>query len=67
MGSTLLNITSPPSEAEGARLSTSKTQPDTLQNEFKFKKLGLKVVAGLGGELANVKKAAAMDSKVLSS
>ncbi|KAJ6677566.1 FORMIN-LIKE PROTEIN 2, partial [Salix viminalis] len=36
-------------------------------DEVEFRKLGLQVVSGLGGELMNVKKAAAMDSNVLSS
>ncbi|KAJ0969344.1 hypothetical protein J5N97_022221 [Dioscorea zingiberensis] len=57
--------------AEGSRLSTSssttKTQASTLHDDLEHKKLGLQVVAGLGGELSNVKKAAAMDSDVLSS
>jgi len=39
----------------------------TLQDEVDFKKLGLQIVSGLSGELTNVKKAAAMDSDVLSS
>lgn len=53
--------------AEGSRLSSAKTQANALQNDLECKKRGLQVVAGLGGELANVKKAAAMDSDVLSS
>ncbi|KAH7663868.1 Formin FH2 domain-containing protein [Dioscorea alata] len=57
--------------AEGSRhsanSSTTKTQASTLQDDLEHKKLGLQVVAGLGGELNNVKKAAAMDSDVLSS
>lgn len=52
---------------EGSRLSASRTQANTLQDDHVCKKLGLQVVAGLGGELANVKKAAAMDSEVLGS
>lgn len=59
---------------EGSRLSgtnqnqtTEKTQQSAFQDEVEFRKLGLQVVSGLGGELANVKKAAAMDSDVLSS
>jgi len=52
---------------EGSRLSAAKTQANTLQNDLECKKLGLQVVAGLIGELGNVKKAAAMDSEVLSS
>ncbi|CAL0313511.1 unnamed protein product [Lupinus luteus] len=39
----------------------------TLQDEVDFRKLGLQVVSGLSGELTNVKKAAAMDSDMLSS
>ncbi|XP_020247927.1 formin-like protein 1 [Asparagus officinalis] len=53
--------------AEGSRLSSTKTQDNTLRVDLECKKLGLKVVAGLGGELGNIKKAAAMDSEVLSS
>ena len=59
---------------EGSRLSgtnqnqtTEKTQQSAFQDEVEFRKLGLQVVSGLGGELTNVKKAAAMDSDVLSS
>ncbi|XP_074567595.1 formin-like protein 1 [Curcuma longa] len=48
----------------GPKSLTSKTQ--TLQSDHECTKLGLQVVAGLGGELSNVKKAAAMDSDVLS-
>ncbi|XP_027346111.1 formin-like protein 2 [Abrus precatorius] len=39
----------------------------TLQDEVDFRKLGLQVVSGLSGELTNVKKAAAMDSDMLTS
>ncbi|WOL16090.1 formin-like protein 1 [Canna indica] len=58
--------------AEGSRLSGTKnlspeTQTNTLQAELECKKLGLQVVAGLGSELGNVKKAATMDSDVLCS
>ncbi|KAL9377423.1 hypothetical protein Peur_028758 [Populus x canadensis] len=59
---------------EGSRLSgtnqnqtTEKTQQSAFQDEVEFRKLGLQVVSGLGGELTNVKKAAAMESDVLSS
>ncbi|KAG2593551.1 formin-like protein 1 [Panicum virgatum] len=57
---------------EGARLSAStqttpRTQVNPLREEHECKKLGLQVVAGLANELSNVKKAAAMDSDVLSS
>ncbi|RWW58160.1 hypothetical protein BHE74_00035005 [Ensete ventricosum] len=58
--------------AEGSRLSATdnsaaKTQTNILQDGLECRKLGLRVVAGLGGELSNVKKAAAMDSDILSS
>ncbi|CAL9163091.1 unnamed protein product [Musa hybrid cultivar] len=57
--------------AEGSRLSGTKhltaENLNTLQDDLECKKLGLQVVAGLGGELSNVKKAAAMDSDVLCS
>ncbi|XP_010488652.1 PREDICTED: formin-like protein 1 [Camelina sativa] len=49
--------------AEGTRLSGNNTQTD----DIKCRKLGLQVVSSLGSELTNVKKAAAMDSEVLSS
>lgn len=49
---------------EGQRLSTANNQ--TTDDEAKFRKLGLQVVSALSSELANVKKAAAMDSDVLS-
>lgn len=38
----------------------------TLQDEVDSRKLGLQVVSGLSSELANVKKAAVMDSNMLS-
>lgn len=60
--------------AEGSRLSganpdtkTEKTQQSSFQDDVEFRKLGLQVVSSLSGELTNVKKAAAMDSDVLSS
>ena len=55
--------------AEGARLSSTNNQtPKSTPNEdAKCRKLGLQVVSGLSSELNNVKKAAAMDSDVLSS
>ncbi|KAK6930439.1 Formin, FH2 domain, partial [Dillenia turbinata] len=60
--------------AEGSRLSGANQSPrgedchqPTLRDDVEFRKLGLQVVAGLSGELSNVKKAAAMDSDVLSS
>ncbi|KAF5470286.1 hypothetical protein F2P56_010808, partial [Juglans regia] len=53
---------------EGARLSgTNQTPNTTLSEDAKCRKLGLQVVSGLSSELTNVKKAAAMDSDVLSS
>lgn len=59
--------------AEGSRLSganpdtkTEKTQQSSFQDDVEFRKLGLQVVSSLSGELTNVKKAAAMDSDVLS-
>ncbi|MQL76177.1 hypothetical protein Taro_008574 [Colocasia esculenta] len=58
--------------AEGSRLaaanhaiSCGQNHTCTLRDDLEFKKLGLVVVSGLGGELSNVKKAAAMDSEVL--
>ncbi|KAJ9187234.1 hypothetical protein P3X46_002716 [Hevea brasiliensis] len=60
--------------SEGSRISgvnenqtAEKTQQSTFQDDVEFRKLGLPVVSGLSGELTNVKKAAAMDSDVLSS
>ncbi|KAK7295240.1 hypothetical protein RJT34_18145 [Clitoria ternatea] len=53
---------------EGARLSgTNQTPSSTLIEDAKCSRLGLQVVSSLSSELANVKKAAAMDSEVLSS
>lgn len=53
---------------EGARFSASNDAPSsTLNDDAKCRKLGLQVVSGLSSELTNVKKAAAMDSDVLSS
>ncbi|KAL1329159.1 hypothetical protein AAHE18_12G021200 [Arachis hypogaea] len=53
---------------EGARLSGTNQTPSTTTNEdAKCRRLGLQVVSSLSSELANVKKAAAMDSEVLSS
>ncbi|OMO96520.1 Actin-binding FH2/DRF autoregulatory, partial [Corchorus capsularis] len=59
--------------AEGSRLSVAnqnlkaeKIQRSDFQDDVEFRKLGLQVVSGLSGELTNVKKAAAMDSDVLS-
>lgn len=44
-----------------------QNQVNSKFNEDDFKKKGLQVVAGLGRDLSNVKKAAGMDSDVLSS
>lgn len=59
--------------AEGSHLSganqnpkAEKTQQSDFQDDVEIRKLGLLVVSGLSGELTNVKKAAAMDSDVLS-
>lgn len=58
-------------KSEGARLSTTETDPETLKSattdDTKCRKLGLQVVAGISSELSNVKKSAAMDSEVLDS
>jgi hypothetical protein len=55
------------SHLSASNQSTPRTQANPLRDELECKKLGLQVVAGLGNELSNVKKAAAMDSDVLSS
>ena len=59
--------------AEGSRLSgmnqnqtTEDSQQFSFRDDVEFRKLGLQVVSGLSGELTSVKKAAAMDSDVLS-
>ncbi|XWS22126.1 hypothetical protein CRYUN_Cryun29cG0007700 [Craigia yunnanensis] len=59
--------------AEGSRLSgakenlkAEKIQQSDFQDVVEFRKLGLQVISGLSGGLTNVKKAAAMDSDVLS-
>ncbi|XP_059655448.1 formin-like protein 1 [Cornus florida] len=59
---------------EGSRLSgadqnpvAEENHPSSFRDDVEFRKLGLQVVSGLSGELTNVKKAAAMDSDVLSS
>ncbi|KAG5530450.1 hypothetical protein RHGRI_025411 [Rhododendron griersonianum] len=61
------------SRAEGSHISgvNEVTPPDEnpqsdFPNDIEFRKIGLQVVSSLGGELTNVKKAAAMDSDVLS-
>lgn len=54
--------------SEGARLSSANQNHSTSVNDdVKCRKLGLQVVSGLSSELANVKKAAAMDSEALNS
>ncbi|KAG0488256.1 hypothetical protein HPP92_007067 [Vanilla planifolia] len=59
--------------AEGSRLLTSHPasanvkHSDAPHDDLKCRKLGLRVVGNLGSELRNVKKAASMDSEVLSS
>uniref|UniRef100_A0A7N0UQ54 Formin-like protein n=1 Tax=Kalanchoe fedtschenkoi TaxID=63787 RepID=A0A7N0UQ54_KALFE len=54
-------------KAEGTRLcAASPPPPSTLNEEARCRKLGLQLVSSLGSELANVKKAATMDSDVLS-
>lgn len=51
---------------EGARLSSTTQAPNTtLSEDAKCRRLGLQVVSSLSSELANVKKAATMDSEVL--
>lgn len=60
--------------AEGSRLAgaddqnpkVEKNQQSTLRDEVEFRKIGLQVVSRLSGELTNVKKAAAMDSDIVS-
>ncbi|PRQ46053.1 putative formin, FH2 domain-containing protein [Rosa chinensis] len=59
--------------AEGSRLSgmnqdemAESSQQSSFRDDVEFRKRGLQVVSGLSGELINVKKAAGMDSDVLS-
>ncbi|CAJ2662920.1 unnamed protein product [Trifolium pratense] len=55
---------------EGARHSdttTNQTPATILSDDTKCRRLGLQVVSSLSSDLANVKKAAAMDSEVLTS
>ncbi|WVZ16844.1 hypothetical protein V8G54_009826 [Vigna mungo] len=53
---------------EGARLSgANQTVGANSNDDAKCRRLGLQVVSSLSSDLANVKKAAAMDSEVLSS
>ncbi|CAL0318070.1 unnamed protein product [Lupinus luteus] len=52
---------------EGARLTSTDQAPSTTSNDdAKCRRLGLQVVSSLCSDLENVKKAAAMDSEVLS-
>ncbi|KAJ7944515.1 Formin-like protein [Quillaja saponaria] len=53
------------SEGAGSDSANGNMHPNMKEDEFK--KQGLQVVAGLSRDLGNVKKAAAMDSDVLSS
>ncbi|KAI5421956.1 formin-like protein 1 [Lathyrus oleraceus] len=46
---------------------TNQTPSTTLSDDAKCRRLGLQVVSSLSSDLANVKKAAAMDSEVLTS
>ncbi|OIV93494.1 hypothetical protein TanjilG_11076 [Lupinus angustifolius] len=57
------------SEGSGGESANENSQNQTSSefNEDEFKKKGLQVVAGLSKDLGNVKKAAGMDSDVLSS
>ncbi|XP_020230372.1 formin-like protein 6 [Cajanus cajan] len=55
------------SEGAGAESANDNVKMDSKFNEDEFKKQGLQVVAGLSKDLSNVKKAAGMDSDVLSS
>ncbi|XP_073300908.1 formin-like protein 1 [Primulina huaijiensis] len=53
--------------SEGARLSNvNQIDKSSVNDDAKCRKIGLQVVSGLSSELLNVKKAAAMDSDVLS-
>ncbi|GMP90102.1 hypothetical protein CsSME_00041377 [Camellia sinensis var. sinensis] len=55
-------------KSEGARPSGDNQNPKyTSNDDAKCRKLGLQVVSALSSELTNVKKAATMDSDVLSS
>ncbi|KAK7317467.1 hypothetical protein RJT34_01731 [Clitoria ternatea] len=55
--------------SQGARAESvnKNAKLDSKFNEHEFKKQGLQVVAGLSRDLGNVRKAAGMDSDVLSS
>lgn len=72
---TLLNfVIQEISKAEGSLLARggpltgeqNESEQSRLQDDIEFRKRGLQVVSGLSGELTNVKKAATMDSGVLS-
>ncbi|CAK8577594.1 unnamed protein product [Lathyrus sativus] len=52
---------------EGSHADSVNNLQYTLQDEVDSRKVGLQIVSGLSGELANVKKAAVMDSDTLSS
>uniref|UniRef100_A0ACD5XZN9 Uncharacterized protein n=1 Tax=Avena sativa TaxID=4498 RepID=A0ACD5XZN9_AVESA len=58
-------------KSEGANIVASGGQMNNkataVADDFQCKKVGLKIVASLGGELGNVKKAAGMDSDSLAS
>jgi hypothetical protein len=55
-------------KSEGANIVASgQTNSQAIADDFQCKKVGLKIVASLGGELGNVKKAAGMDSDSLAS
>ncbi|VAI19918.1 unnamed protein product [Triticum turgidum subsp. durum] len=57
-------------KSEGANIvvtSPKKDKVSAVADDFQCKKVGLKIVASLGGELGNVKKAAGMDSDSLAS
>ena len=57
-------------KSEGANILTTgqpADQASALADDLQCKKVGLKIVASLGGELNSVKKAAAMDSDTLAS
>ncbi|CAM0952449.1 unnamed protein product [Alopecurus aequalis] len=57
-------------KSEGANIVASgqtNNQGGVIADDFQCKKVGLKIVASLGSELGNVKKAAGMDSDSLAS
>ncbi|WOL04451.1 formin-like protein 1 [Canna indica] len=60
-------IKSEGSSLNAANHSSAETLANHLREELECRKLGIQVVAGLGSELGNVKKAAAMDFNTLSS